>query len=372
MDEKKGTILIVDDQLNNLKVISELLSNNYKVYTSTSGINAFQILEKVKIDIILLDIIMPDMDGFDVCQRLKKNTSTCDIPIIFLTAKNSTEDIIKGLTLGAVDYIKKPFHSKEVKVRIETHLQLKKTKEELKLANSHLKELNAIKDKFISIISHDLKNPIGAVSNLSKILISDLDSIDKEKMLKMLGLINQSSENTFKLLDNLLTWSRAQTGKIKINRTKIHLNDLLQYAIDFCQSLAVNKDIKIINDSNLSLEIWADMDMINTVLRNLITNAIKFTNRNGFVRIQSKNHNNAITISVVDTGVGMSQDTLNDLFQTEKKTSTTGTEKEEGTGLGLLISKEFIGKHGGEIWAESQEGVGSKFHFTLPINQSKG
>lgn len=371
---EKANILIVDDQLNNLKIISELLSSEYNIYTSTSGAQTFKILEKILPDLILLDIMMPQMSGFQVCEKIKENPTTREIPVIFLTAKTSTEDILQGFSKGAADYIGKPVNPKEILARVKNHIQLKKAKDKIEEMNSQLETLNKEKDKFFSIISHDLKNPMGAISTLSKMLTKEiqeegLKNIEESHVLKTLDLIGQGTDSTYNLLQNLLTWSRTQTGRIKINKRHFLFNDLLNNVIYFCQSLASNKNINIKMECEEKIRIYADLDMLRTALTNLITNAIKFTEIGGSVTIQASLGLDKIIVSVIDTGVGISQERIGKLFAIDEKVSTKGTGKEEGTGLGLLISKEFIDMHNGQLWVESKEDEGSKFSFSLPIGE---
>lgn len=361
---KNGSVLIVDDQPNNIKVISTLLSVKYKIAIANSGEKTLRVLEKFVPDLILLDIMMPEMDGFEVCKKLKSNAKTKDIPIVFLTAKDSKEDVIKGFELGAVDYITKPFHSTEVLARVKNHIELKQAKSKLEL-------LNKEKDKLFSIIAHDLKNPFGGIINMSKMLKmklsnSNFPTIEKKEIVKPIELIQESGETAHKLLENLLTWSRTQTGKLQISLNNVPLKSITEHTINLCQSLATNKSIELTSQVSDNIILYADLNMLETVLRNLVTNAIKFTNKNGTVNIQAIPNNEFVTISITDTGIGMKQEKMEKLFNIGENITTRGTENETGTGLGLLICKEFVERNGGKIWVESQEEKGSKFSFTVP------
>ena len=220
----KDVILVVDDQPINLKVIASVLSADYSLSIANNGINALKMLEKGLPDLILLDIMMPEMDGYEVCKRVKENEKTKDIPIIFLTAKTDINDIIKGFDVGAVDYITKPFNPTEMKVRVVNHLNLYHAKKEiermyqkllmsqeaLENANKQLEQTNKEKDKFFSIIAHDLKSPFNGIIGLSEMLRDDARILDTDSIIKYAGLIHSSTQQTFDLLKNLLEWARMQ------------------------------------------------------------------------------------------------------------------------------------------------------------------
>jgi len=378
----KDVILVVDDQPINLKVIASVLSADYSLSIANNGINALKMLEKGLPDLILLDIMMPEMDGYEVCKRVKENEKTKDIPIIFLTAKTDINDIIKGFDVGAVDYITKPFNPTEMKVRVVNHLNLYHAKKEiermyqkllmsqeaLENANKQLEQTNKEKDKFFSIIAHDLKSPFNGIIGLSEMLRDDARILDTDSIIKYAGLIHSSTQQTFDLLKNLLEWARMQQGRIPFNPKTFSLSSFINHEFKGLENVAGQKSIELINGLRENIMLTADENMIRTVLRNLISNAIKFTPKNGKIKIDAKSDNDFIEIAVSDTGVGLTKETIGKLFKIETSFSKKGTENETGTGLGLLLCKEFVEKHGGKIWAESEEGKGSSFYFTVPKN----
>jgi signal transduction histidine kinase len=237
---------------------------------------------------------------------------------------------------------------------------------DIELKNSKLQELNATKDKFFGIIAHDLKNPFNAILGYSNLLVASLDRLNPEQTKEYISMVHTSAENAYKLLENLLEWSRAQTGGIDFKPKELLLKPLAFETESLCESLASAKDILIHIEISDDAMVYADPNMLNTILRNLITNAIKFTHKGGMITISSVGQNNATTIKVTDTGVGMDEITKNKLFKIHEKVTAPGTEKESGTGLGLLLCKEFVEKHGGTIWVESEVGKGSSFIFTIP------
>ena len=236
---------------------------------------------------------------------------------------------------------------------------------ELKNAEEELKRLNATKDKFFSIIAHDLKNPFGSLLGASDVLLKKFDKFDREKILQFITNIRQVAKQGYDLLLNLLEWSRAQTGRLKFEMQNLNLNELVKANIDLLQTAANNKKIEIINAVDPEITVFADRNTTLTVLRNLISNAIKYTHIGGKVNIFSETVNDHIKIIVEDEGIGIPEDVQKKLFRIDESYSQKGTNDESGTGLGLILCKEFVEKNKGQIWVESEEDKGSKFIFTL-------
>ena len=249
----------------------------------------------------------------------------------------------------------------------EQNQLLEQQKKSFLLHNIKLQELNASKDKFFSIIAHDLKNPFNNILASSNMVATNFNTMKLTQILKSVKLINNSANSAFKLLENLLEWARSQTGLIEFSQELTKLKDVIDLAIGNTQSFAMDKEISLIYEHNGNIKVFVDKNMMNTVLRNLITNAIKYTHKGGKVKITANEQNNYAIVSVIDTGVGIEPAIMEKLFKINEKVSTKGTEKETGTGLGLLLCKEFVEKHGGEIWVESVLGAGSEFKFSLPL-----
>lgn len=246
--------------------------------------------------------------------------------------------------------------------------ELKEKENQLHQYSKQLEEANATKDKFFSLLAHDLKNPFNNIWGFSKLLIKNLDKYDNEKIRKFATTIYDISKNTYELLENLLEWSRAQTGRIKyVPNNLIAENEVIE-AINHASGLAEEKNITLNYNISDSIVVNADKNMLNTVLRNLIINAIKFTANNGKVTISVNQNERETVFMVSDTGIGMTETILNKLFKVGEKTSRPGTNNEKGTGLGLLLCKEFVEKHNGKIWVESEPEKGSDFKFTIPAN----
>lgn len=358
---KQSVILIVDDNHKNLQVLGSILKeNNYLVAVAKDGTSAISLASKVMPDLILLDIMMPGMSGFETCVKLNSMEKTREIPVIFLSARSDSDDIIKGFTSGGVDYITKPFIKEELLARIRNHLGIKHTEQELR-------ELILQKDKFFSIIAHDLKNPITSLVSLVDLLHRNLDKYDKKKIEKMVLGISEAAQTQYKLQENLLEWSRIQTGTVKINMERFNVLEVINEAIGETKSSAMTKNIEVVLNADKDCFVVADKNMINTVFRNIISNAIKFSFKDSKVTINCKKNQSRVDISIVDQGVGINGDRINSIFKL-KSVSTPGTDKEKGTGLGLVVCKEFIEKNEGEIQVDSKEGKGSVFTITLPLD----
>ncbi|PLX02747.1 MAG: hypothetical protein C0595_09485 [Marinilabiliales bacterium] len=230
-----------------------------------------------------------------------------------------------------------------------------------------LEELNITKDKLFSIIAHDLRSPFNNILGFSDLLINNLKDYKIAQQERYLGIINSSAKNTLVLLDNLLNWANSQTGNIDFNPKKLILSSVVSEIIELSNTVAITKDISLIHNCPQDIEVSTDEDMLKAVLRNLISNAIKFTNPGGKISVIAIKGQNQIEITVSDNGVGMNENTKNKLFRIETNESTNGTANEKGSGLGLILCKEFVEKQGGKIWVESEEGKRSDFKFTLPL-----
>lgn len=235
--------------------------------------------------------------------------------------------------------------------------------------NKELQKLIATKDKLFSIIAHDLRSPFNNILGFSEFLFENLKDIEIAESEKYLGNINLSAKNTLVLLDNLLNWAKSQTGQINFKPEKVVLSSIIQGIIELLNPNVKSKNISLNYLHSDEIEVFADLNMIKTILRNLISNAIKFTNSNGEINVYALQKDKFIEIAVSDNGVGMNEETRNKLFRSETNESTNGTANEKGSGLGLILCKEFIEKHGGKIWVESEEGKGSDFKFTLPLKK---
>ena len=244
--------------------------------------------------------------------------------------------------------------------------QRKKAENELKKSEKQYKELNATKDKLFSIIGHDLRSPFHQILSFSDLLLNKIDKYDINKISEFIGYIQQTSKKAYNLLENLLIWARSQTGNLMFNPNKIDIKPIIEDNIELFITTAKNKQINIVSSVDKSIFAFADENMIKTVIRNLISNAIKFTSPKGKIEINILSLDNLVQISVVDNGVGIDNKKLKTLFKINRDVTTYGTNNEPGTGLGLIICKEFIEKNKGKIIVKSKKGEGSKFIITIP------
>lgn len=233
--------------------------------------------------------------------------------------------------------------------------------------NDQLIKANATKDKFFSIIAHDLKNPFNSIIGFSNILLRDINTLKNDEIVRFIEAVNKGAKQAFKLLENLLEWARTQTGHIEFKPISINVNDIIKDVINESQSFADSKSIMIENKAESDISIKADNNMLDTILRNLVNNSIKFTESKGKISLNAYKTQEGVLFEVIDTGIGMSEELSSKLFKIEEKITNPGTNNEAGTGLGLLICKEFVDLHNGKIWVESKKGEGSAFKFLIPF-----
>lgn len=364
-------ILIVDDVMSNVLLLKVLLTNEkFAIATASNGRQALEQVEKENPDLVLLDVMMPDMSGFEVAQHLKSNPNTADIPIIFLTALNSTADIVKGFQVGANDFISKTFNKEELIIRVTHQISLVAAKRLILSKTEELQRTIAGRDKLYSVIAHDLRSPMGSIKMVLNMLILNLPSekIGAE-MYELLTMANQTTEDVFSLLDNLLKWTKSQIGKLNVVYQDVDLVEVTDGVIEIFSMVASLKKIRIREMKPEKMMVNADIDMLKTVVRNLLSNAIKFSKENSEVLVKMEEVDGMAVVSVQDYGCGISEEGQKKLLHTDTHFSTFGTNNEEGSGLGLLLCKDFVVKNGGKLWFTSKEGEGSIFSFSIPVKK---
>ena len=364
-------ILIVDDVMSNVLLLKVLLTNEkFAIATASNGRQALEQVEKENPDLVLLDVMMPDMSGFEVAQHLKSNPNTADIPIIFLTALNSTADIVKGFQVGANDFISKPFNKEELIIRVTHQISLVAAKRLILSKTEELQRTIAGRDKLYSVIAHDLRSTMGSIKMVLNMLILNLPSekIGAE-MYELLTMANQTTEDVFSLLDNLLKWTKSQIGKLNVVYQDVDLVEVTDGVIEIFSMVASLKKIRIHEMKPEKMMVNADIDMLKTVVRNLLSNAIKFSKENSEVLVKMEEVDGMAVVSVQDYGCGISEEGQKKLLHTDTHFSTFGTNNEEGSGLGLLLCKDFVVKNGGKLWFTSKEGEGSIFSFSIPVKK---
>ena len=362
MNEEVYYILAVDDNHENLKIISSFLKDSgYKIALALDGESALKILEDNNIDLILLDVMMPEMDGFEVCRRVKENPLTKEIPVIFLTAKNQTEDLVEGFKVGAIDYILKPFRRDELLIRIKNHLELSSSRKKII-------EMNLTRDKLYSIIAHDIRSPFAAISQTIDAISNGYIAVGSDDFNKIFSLLKQRTVETNTLLNNLLEWTKLHNKNIALSAININIHNLINECVQLLNGNAKNKNINININIPENTHAFIDEVTIHTAFRNIISNAIKFTPENGKISIEVENVANRIAVIIKDNGIGMSEENLDKIFNKNKHFTSPGTKNEMGTGLGLFLVRDFVEQNKGKIKVESKEGVGTTFIVYLPVN----
>ena len=363
-------ILIVDDVVSNVLLLKILLTNEkFQVCTANNGKACIEVTKRDKPDLILLDVMMPEMNGFDTAVVLKQDPETKDIPIIFLTALNSPSDLVHGFQVGGNDFLTKPFNKEELLMRVMHQIQLVEAKRIIVRQNEELRRTINNRDKMYSVIAHDLRSPMASIRMVLNLAVNVVSrETVGDEIFELLDKANRESEETHDLLDNLLKWTKSQTGRLNVVYQDVELDDVVPGVVDIFRMIAEMKKIDLnYVPAQEKLVVHADNDMIKTVIRNFISNAIKFTPEGKSIEVYYKREGDFARISVCDHGVGIAADRVDSIFH--KGETTYGTGGEEGSGLGLQLCQDFARKNGGDAYVESVEGEGSIFSFTIPLKK---
>jgi signal transduction histidine kinase len=373
LDVEKATILLVDDTPNSLALMSSLLKDDYRVKIARDGETALKIaLSGAPPDLILLDIMMPGMDGYEVCRRLKREPGAMNIPVIFLTARADVGDEEKGLELGAADYIAKPISPPIVMARVKNHLALKAMADFLKEKNLELENAKAVaeraslaKSSFLSSMSHELRSPLNAILGFGQLLAADTPPptpIQQESITQIL----QAGWHLLTLINEILDLAKIESGQVPMPREPVSLADVVLECQGMIEPQAQQHGIRMaFHDLDAGCFVLADATRVKQVLLNLLTNAIKYNARQGAVDVQcAESTPGRIRVSVRDTGAGLPPEDLAQLFQPFNRLGQEAGGV-EGTGIGLVVAKRLVELMGGAIGAESTVGTGSVFWFEL-------
>lgn len=389
---KQQVILCVDDEVIVLNAIKEQLQQSFGreiiIEVAESADEALEIfnellLEGMEFPVVLADFIMPGTRGDEFLSAFHKKSPLTKT--IMLTGQASIEGVGNAVNRANLyRYISKPWDKEDLVLTIreaivsfnqesiikaqnaellELNLSLEKKVEE---RTQELRELNATKDKFFSIIAHDLKNPFNTLMGFTELLRDNFDNFEQKQIKNYIGILFETSRSSYTLLKNLLDWSRSQTGRLIIQPEKVDLNGLVNNVLRLVDLPAKKQNIVIDNNIPTGTFAFADINTVDTIIRNLVSNAVKFTKDEGIIKIESSIGKDEVIVCVADNGVGISEDNLHKLFKIDQSFSTDGTESETGTGLGLVLCKEFVEKNNGKIWVESKPDLGSKFYFSLP------
>jgi len=393
---KKKSVLIVDDERTNISTLKTMLSSEYNIYASSDGEEAIDTAEEFIPDVILLDIIMPEMDGYEVITALKKSEKTRNIPVIFITGLDSTEAEEKGLTLGAADYITKPFHSAIVLMRVKNQINLIERfriehdlNDVLKLQSDliaakklaeHNREIaehsNRAKSEFLSRMSHEMLTPLNVIIGMMEVIM--MQNIP-ENIELYINETNNASNDLHRLINDVLDLSGIEYGLLKLTNSMFEINTMFKDVLQAAGYKASKKQQEIISyiDPAIPVSLMGDEKHLKQVIENLLANAIKFTPEQGVINFESRvlhdRNNGSITlqITVSDNGIGISKEQQDKLFLIFEQVDGSNTREYGGIGIGLALSKRIIEMMGGKIWVESELDKGAKFYFTCNLQKAK-
>jgi len=368
MSENKK-IIVVDDNIENLTAIKNTLKEIYEVFPCLSASNMFDLLGHFKPDLILLDVEMPDINGYEAARKLKSNDTSKDIPIIFLTSMNEAESEMTGLNLGAVDYIHKPFAAPLLIRRIKTHLSLIDHQTEAQNASR-------AKGEFLSHMSHEIRTPLNAIIGMINI---SLNTDDINKIKNSLERAHNASKHLMSIINDILDMSKIEAHKFELSYGEFDFEKSLTDIFNVTNVRAEEKDIHLSVDINKNVPpyIICDELRLSQVIINLVNNAIKFTPEKGKVslsaeKLDESNGDITLRIEVADSGIGITEEQQKKLFTSYNQADNTISKNFGGTGLGLAISKEIVELMRGKIWIESELNKGSKFIFTIKVQKGNG
>ena len=360
------SILVVDDTPANLQLLASMLKGHgYRVRPVNSGEQALRAVEIQAPDLVLLDITMPDMDGYEVCRRLKDNAQWRDIPVLFISALNSTEDKIRAFQAGGVDYVSKPFQFEEVEARVRTHLELRRQKRELGEALARMRQLQVLRDNLVHMVVHDMRSPLMAVQ-MALELIEEVQGERPDSETEMLATARSGIQQLVEMVAQILDINRMEGGQMQLDRRAFDLAALGREVADSLRPLAVGKALLVAPSG--PVQAFGDIDIVRRMIANLIANALKFTPESGSVVVTAAGTAEDARIFVKDSGPGIDPAFHARIF--DKYTQIEGPAKKAGAGLGLTFVKMAAEAHGGRVTLESALGQGSTFGFVLPAPAS--
>lgn len=375
-ESTNAKILLVDDQPTNLKLLRQSLEPaGYNILAAADGQRALDLAQRAQPDLILLDVMMPEMDGYETCQKLKANPATAAIPVLFITARIDTASVVEGFAAGAVDYLAKPFQTEEVLSRVATHLrvdrlarQLSAANQALKTANEEIQQASHRKSRFLASMAHELRTPMNAIVGFTRMVQRKSGKALPEQQQENLAKVLTSSDHLLGLVNEILDLSKIEAGQMSVNAAPFDLEKLIANCCDTLSPL-VGPEVELSYEVSTAIsEVRTDAARLRQIVVNLVGNALKFTAA-GSVCMRVDNEqiggNNTLAIAITDTGTGIPADELPHIFAEFRQVE--GADKEhKGTGLGLSISKSLVQLLGGTIDVKSECGKGSTFTVHIP------
>lgn len=361
-DREKPWILLVDDEPRNIQLAGRILSQQgYDISFAQNGREALEIIDSELPDLIILDIMMPEMDGFEVSRVIRQRHPSTEVPIIFLSARTDTEGLLESFKSGGVDFISKPFHPEEFLARVGVHLDLQQAKK-------RLQDEMSFRERLFTIIAHDLRSPFNSIIGTLDMLKHNSTQLSEDEKEEFITILYNAGHQELMMMDNLLQWARTQFQGVNISSNCIELAPIGKRVKLEVKHMAEHKEIDLKMEIEEDVKAYADPNHVQIILRNLISNALKFTPRSGVIRVFNKRKEGEIQLYVMDNGRGIG-DTKN-LFTLGNYRTTPGTEAEKGSGLGLQLCMDLVHANNGKLWLEDTGEHGSTFAFSLPIQNS--
>ena len=371
IDLKGRRILAVDDDRINLRIIGGILRNEgYEIAEAASGEQALEVYATFQPNLVLLDVMMPGIDGFATCRTLKKNYGDKCAPVIFVTAKSEADDVVMGFDAGGVDYLTKPFRPKEVVARIRTHLSNQQLVEQQKDLVQQLSKANAAKDRFLGMCAHDLRNPLSSIRGLAELMdenaIGELTAEQRE----IIQTIHGASQSMLQLVNELLDVATIEAGHLKLEKVPTSIVEIVERSVHLSNIEAAKKNTKIeMVTGGMDPIVDVDRNKIRQVVDNLINNAVKYSPRGSIVTVLIHSHGAVAGFAVRDSGPGIPESERHKLFKDYGRLSTLPTGGEKSTGLGLAICRKIVEAHNGTIGVDNIPGRGAEFIVSLPLHK---
>lgn len=370
IDFSMYNILIVEDSELNLFVLKEILEReHFNVFSASGAKGAFENLQQQRIDLILMDVMMGNTNGFDLTKELKSMELYKHIPVLFITNLKSPDDVVRGFDSGGVDYIPKPFNKKELLQRIKHQIKLIESGHTIAMQTAQLQEAILNRDSMYAILAHDLRSPISSLKMILNILTMSAEERNTGYG-NMVNTGNDIAEQLFSVLDNLLKWTKNSLGVLSYMPQEIEIDEMIKGVVETLQPTAKLKNIEIKLTLQPGLQIFFDADIMKSILRNLLINAVKFSHENSLIKLNLSRDGDDAMVEFIDTGVGMSVDAQRQLLDQMKEEGKITPMREKGKGLGLWIVYHFIQRGGGTFFFESEENRGSRFGFCVPLEHT--
>lgn len=373
MAANHGLILAVDDTPHNLELLHDLLENRgYSVIVSDDPRQGLDMIRTEHPDLVLLDIMMPHIDGFEFCRQMKADPDTAHIPVIFISALHDTKNVVRGFDVGGADYITKPFQQKEVLARVNNQITLVRQRQEIaekhRQSVTYFETLNTMKEQFIRSATHDLKNPLHIISGYAA-LLEDMTGAEFEATGdQLVEGIMIGTRRMQALIEEMLDLAQMETGSTAVSLDRARAGDLMRHAFREYYAMAEQQQIAIrVEVEEPDAYVYVDINKIARAIENLVTNAIKYTPAGGAVWLRTERNGERMALSIADSGIGIPETDLDSLFDPFFRVNNSDHRQREGTGLGLSIVKSIVEQHGGTIEVESTVGAGSVFRVWLPI-----